>query len=182
MFCRPKIPPATCRHCGKVIKDYGGYWKNVEEGLNLSDVWDDLSPVRHKRNKNRTSNELPLALPRRIVEIAGEKGGLVVDPFAGAGTMLVAAREADMQFLACDREESCCAVIARRLGDGGRAKTEAHSKVGDRTRRGSDPLRARSGSTALTAVGDPLATRIRRHPREQVAGAAQYGGDVTGDD
>ena len=119
VFCRPKIPPATCRHCGKVIKDYGGYWKNVEEGLNLSDVWDDLSPVRHKRNKNRTSNELPLALPRRIVEMAGETGGLVVDPFAGAGTMLVAAREADMQFLACDREESCCAVIARRLGDVG---------------------------------------------------------------
>ena len=123
IFSRPKIPPALCRHCGKAIKDYGGYWKNIEGGLNLSDVWEDLSPVRHKRNKNRTSNELPLALPRRIVEMAGENGGLVVDPFAGAGTMLVAAREAGMQFLACDREESCCDVIARRLGNVERAES-----------------------------------------------------------
>ena len=114
-FDRPKIPPARCRHCQEVVKDYGGYWKNVENGLNLSDVWDDLSPVRHKRYKNRRGNELPLTLTRRIVEMVGRRGELVVDPFAGAGTMLVAAREGGMEFVACDRERSCLDVIDQRL-------------------------------------------------------------------
>lgn len=114
-FVRPKILPARCRHCEEVVKDYGGYWKNVENGLNLSDVWDDLSPVRHKRHKNRRGNELPLTLTRRIVEMVGRRGDLVVDPFAGAGTMLVAARERGMEFVACDRERSCLEVIDRRL-------------------------------------------------------------------
>lgn len=114
-FTRPKIPPARCRHCKEVVKDYGGYWKNVEDGLNLSDIWDDLSPVRHKRHKNRRSNELPLTLTRRIVAMVGGTGELVVDPFAGAGTMLVAARERRMEFVACDRERSCLDVIERRL-------------------------------------------------------------------
>ena len=116
VFRRPKIPPATCRHCGKLVKDYGGYLEYVSsEGLNLSDVWDDLSPVRHRRNKNRPGNELPLELLRRVVKISGERDGLLVDPFAGAGTSLVAAREIGMEFIACDREEECCDAMVERL-------------------------------------------------------------------
>lgn len=116
VFRRPKIPPATCRHCGGLVKDYGGYLEYVSsEGLNLSDVWDDLSPVRHRRNKNRPGNELPLELPRRVVKISGEPGALLVDPFAGAGTSLVAAREIGMEFVACDREEECCDAMVERL-------------------------------------------------------------------
>lgn len=60
-----------------------------------------VSQARHRRNKNRLGNELPLELLRRVVKISGEWGGLLVDPFAGAGTSLVAARETGMEFLAC---------------------------------------------------------------------------------
>ena len=112
---RPKIPLATCRHCEGLVKDYGGYLEYVSDGVNLSDVWDDLSPVRHRRKKNRLGNELPLELLRRVVKISGEWGGLLVDPFAGAGTSLVAARETGMEFLASDREEECCDAIVERL-------------------------------------------------------------------
>ena len=116
VFRRPKIPPSTCRHCDGVVKDYGGYLEYVSsEGLNLSDVWDDLSPVRHRRNKNRPGNELPLELLRRVVQISGERDGLLVDPFAGAGTSLVAAREIGMEFIACDREKECCDAMVERL-------------------------------------------------------------------
>ncbi|WP_425153799.1 DNA-methyltransferase [Candidatus Palauibacter sp.] len=123
VFHRPKIPPAKCRHCDKIVKDYGGYVKHIREGLNLSDVWDDLSPVRRRRNKRRAGNELPLELLRRVMAIGGERGRLLVDPFAGAGTSLVAAREIGMEFIACDREEERCDVIRKRLatvgeGDG----------------------------------------------------------------
>lgn len=114
-FQRPKIPAATCRHCGKYIKDYGGYKKYIEDGINLSDVWEDLSPVRHPSKKNRPSNELPLEIPQRVVQISGKEEGVLVDPFVGSGTSVVAAVSQGMQFLACDRERLCCEVTARRV-------------------------------------------------------------------
>jgi site-specific DNA-methyltransferase (adenine-specific) len=117
VFNRPKIPAPTCRHCGKHLKDYGGYKQFVEDGINLSDVWDDLSPVRHSHKKNRPANELPLELLRRVVQISGKKGGLLIDPFVGSGTSVIAAAEVDMRFLACDREPSCCDVVVHRFAE-----------------------------------------------------------------
>lgn len=114
-FHRPKIEPSRCRHCKKFTKDYGGYKDFVKDGINLSDFWDDLSPVRHKKFKHRKSNELPLEIPRRVIKVSGAPGALLVDPFAGSGTSLVAAVEGHMRFIACDLEKSYCRLIHRRL-------------------------------------------------------------------
>lgn len=116
-FNRPKIPTARCRHCKKPIKDYGGYKEFVADGVNLSDFWEDLSPVRHK--KTRDANELPIALLRRVVAISGAPGGLVVDPFAGSGTSLVAARERAMRFVGGDYDQQNCSVMVQRLTEAG---------------------------------------------------------------
>ncbi|HEY0024800.1 MAG TPA: site-specific DNA-methyltransferase [Longimicrobium sp.] len=112
---RPKIPPATCPHCDEYIRDYGGYKSHIENGVNLSDVWDDLSPVRHSKYKHREANELPLALLRRVVGMSGRRDGLLVDPFAGTGTSVIAARLARMKYVAGDREPDHCATIQARL-------------------------------------------------------------------
>lgn len=112
---RPKIPPATCPHCGEYIRDYGGYKAHVENGVNLSDVWDDLSPVRHSKYKHRDANELPLTLLRRVVGMSGRRDGLLIDPFAGTGTSVIAARLARMKYIAGDREPEHCATIQSRL-------------------------------------------------------------------
>lgn len=106
-FHRPKIPLARCRKCQEYVKDYGGYMQYLKDGVNLSDFWEDLSPVRHKNRKNRSANELPLELIHRTVQISGRKGGLLIDPFVGSGTSMIAASESNMWFLACDREKSC---------------------------------------------------------------------------
>lgn len=114
-FERPKINPPTCRHCNKYIKDYGGYQKYINNGINLSDVWDDLSPVRHLKYKNRESNELPIEIPHRAIKISGFPDGLFVDPFAGTGTSIISARENGMRFIACDREREYFEMIKSRL-------------------------------------------------------------------
>jgi site-specific DNA-methyltransferase (adenine-specific) len=114
-FRRPKIPPPVCRHCGKTLRDYGGYKEFVSSGINLSDFWDDVTPVRHRKHKHGSSNELPLRMLSRVIEISGVRGGLVVDPFAGTGTTLEAARLAGMRFVACDRDRNCLKIIAQRL-------------------------------------------------------------------
>lgn len=62
------------------------------EGLNLTDVWADIPPVRHRTTKTRAANELSIKLLRRVLEISSEPGDVVLDPFGG-GTTYAAAEE-----------------------------------------------------------------------------------------
>jgi len=105
------IDPQLCRHCEKHVKDYGGYKDFVRDGINLGDIWDDLSPVRHKKYKHRGPNELPLEIPRRVVQISGVRGGVLVDPFGGTGGSLIASLEGKMKFVACDSQLSYCDIV-----------------------------------------------------------------------
>ena len=115
---RPKLKPALCRHCGKYIKDYGGYKSIIDsKGINLSDYWDDVSPVRHANRKNRSANELPDVIFNRVMQISGRANDLYIDPFAGAGGGVVEAVRTGMRFRACDIFVSNCRLIARRLDE-----------------------------------------------------------------
>lgn len=116
-FKRPKVPKPICARCKKELRDYGGYKDYVVDGINLSDVWDDVSPVRHRRNKTRPANELPLVIPERVITISGCGGGLIVDPFAGSGTTIVAALGAGMQFVAADCQIDYCGLMYGRILD-----------------------------------------------------------------
>lgn len=115
-FDPPRLPLATCRHCGGELRDYGGYKDRMNPlGVNLSDVWSDIAPVRHSRYKNRKANELSLKLMDRVLDIASAPGDLVLDPFAGAGTSLVAAELKDRHWIGIELED--VAPIRERFGD-----------------------------------------------------------------
>lgn len=117
-FTRPKIPPPRCRHCDGYVKDYGGYAKYIKDGINLSDIWDDVSPVRHKAHKYRKANELPSVIARRVVQISGSPAGVFLDPFMGTGTALVEAHRVGMRVIACDIEPSAAEIAMQRLSSG----------------------------------------------------------------
>lgn len=117
VFNRPRVPIPTCRHCGGDIKDYGGHrkWLNPA-GLNLTDVWDDIPPVRHQKYKNRAANELSAKLLQRTLEISSEEGDLVLDPFGGGGTTYYVAEQMDRKWIGCEIED-CKPIIDRLTGD-----------------------------------------------------------------
>ncbi|MCA1217379.1 DNA-methyltransferase [Streptomyces sp. 8L] len=98
-FTRPRVPIQVCRHCGKDIKDYGGHRNKLHpDGINLTDVWNDIPPVRHHRTKNRQANELSEKLLERVLGIASELGDLVFDPFGGSGTTYAVAERMHRQW------------------------------------------------------------------------------------
>ncbi|MFH1933723.1 MAG: site-specific DNA-methyltransferase [Pseudomonadota bacterium] len=88
-FKKIRTPVEKCRHCGGDIKDYGGHRRALNpNGVNLTDVWNDITPVRHQKfkSRNRSANQLSTKVLERIVNISTEEGDIVLDPFGGSGT------------------------------------------------------------------------------------------------
>ncbi len=124
VFTRPKLAPHLCRHCGEYTRDYGGYKSIIEEkGINLSDVWDDLSPVRHGSKKYRSANELPMEMYMRMMTISGKHGMNYVEPFAGSGAGAIAASQLGINFVVGDVLPENTRIICERLEES-RAKLE----------------------------------------------------------
>lgn len=99
-FVRPRLPIQVCRHCGGDVKDYGGHRNKLHpDGINLSDVWLDIPPVRHRTTKVRGANALSEKLLERILTISSEPGGLVFDPFGGSGTTYAVAERMHRHWL-----------------------------------------------------------------------------------
>lgn len=92
VFNEQRLPLKHCRYCGGDIHDYGGYKDKLNiNGINLTDVWYDIPPVRHSKYKTRDGNELSLKLLERVISIASQKGDIVFDPFGGSGTTYIVA-------------------------------------------------------------------------------------------
>ncbi len=87
-FYPDRLPMSICPHCFGDLKDYGGYKDKMNpNGINMSDVWLDIPPVRHKKYKKRNgANELSVKLMDRIIEMSTDEGDTVFDPFGGSGT------------------------------------------------------------------------------------------------
>ncbi len=115
-FNNQRVPLQTCRHCGGEIKDYGGYKAKLNPlGINISDVWSDIYPVRHKNSKNRKYNELSVKLLERVISLATNEGDVVFDPFGGSGTTYAVAQILKRKWMGCEIGD--CSIIKKRLSN-----------------------------------------------------------------
>lgn len=113
-FNNQRIPMQVCRHCGGEIKDYGGYKSKMNpNGINVSDVWSDIYPVRHKSDKNRKYNELSVKLLDRIISMATNEGDTVFDPFGGSGTTYAVAQMLNRRWIGSELGD--CEIIKQRI-------------------------------------------------------------------
>lgn len=71
--------------------------------------------LTHKRVRNGYPTEKPVALLRQLITQSSAAGDLVVDVFAGAGSVGVAALTEQRRFLGCDVVPAACYLANRRL-------------------------------------------------------------------
>lgn len=83
----------------------------ADEGPCLPGVW--RKAVNGDEKMHTTGK--PLAVMRAVCEIAWREQGAVLDPFAGSGTTLLAARDAGLRAVGIEISEEYCAVIVQRL-------------------------------------------------------------------
>lgn len=91
---------------------------DLSKGSQLQDVWADIDPP------NPGSGELlgyptqkPLALLERVIAASSNPGDIVLDPFCGCATALVAAQKLDRRWIGVDITYLSVAVMRARLHD-----------------------------------------------------------------
>lgn len=88
----------------------------LKGGKPLDDVWDipAIAPTAAERTGYPTQK--PLALLCRIVQLASNAGDVVLDPFCGSGTTLVAAQRLGRRWIGIDVNPQAVAIARQRLG------------------------------------------------------------------
>lgn len=73
-----------------------------KRGVPLSDVWE--IPFLNPKAKERVGypTQKPIILLEQIIKLTTDKGDIVLDPFAGSGTTLVAAKLLERKFIGID--------------------------------------------------------------------------------
>jgi site-specific DNA-methyltransferase (adenine-specific) len=86
-----------------------------KKGVPLGDVWN--IPFLNPKARERTGypTQKPLLLLERIVALASDEGDLVLDPFCGSGTTLVAAKLLNRRFLGIDVSNDATTLAKARL-------------------------------------------------------------------
>jgi hypothetical protein len=78
------------------------------------DVWREPSPAAGFNAGRLHINEKPLAVLAKLVRLLSVEGDVVLDPFAGSGTTLRAAKDLGRKAIGIEIEERYCEIAAHR--------------------------------------------------------------------
>jgi site-specific DNA-methyltransferase (adenine-specific) len=103
------------------------------EGAALLDIWADVNPVSaHAAERMGYPTQKPLALLERIIGASSNPGDLVLDPFCGCGTAVVAAEKLGRRWIGIDITYIAIDLIISRLAqDFGLKRDKDYQVSGD---------------------------------------------------
>jgi len=86
-------------------------------GKALDDVWN--MPIIAATAKERVGypTQKPLALLERIIEVSSNEGDVVLDPFCGCGTAIIAAQRLNRRWIGIDINQQAYEVSGKRIGE-----------------------------------------------------------------
>ncbi len=148
-YSKPEFIETTIRGVvdGRLVRlkdEAGNYLQREKEnkGVLMHDVWTDINfigPTAKERLGYPTQK--PFALYERMIRASSKEGDIVLDPFAGCATTLVAAEKLQRQWVGMDIWERAHEVVVERL----RATTGLFGEVHYET---APPARTDAGEAA----------------------------------
>jgi len=86
-----------------------------KKGVPLSDLWE--IPYLNPKAKERVGypTQKPILLLERIIELVTDEGDMVLDPFCGSGTTLVAAKLLQRKYIGIDQSQAAIELSVQRL-------------------------------------------------------------------
>jgi DNA modification methylase len=127
-------------------------------------VWQfyyERDDIRDKRIHPAT---FPLALARRVVDVFSHRGELVLDPFCGTGTTMLAAQRAGRNAVGVDLSGEYVRLANERLTASAPADTRQLAVQGDATEAGN---LLQPGSAALVFTSPPYANLLNRRRKNK---------------
>lgn len=93
------------------------YLKNGQE-MPLQALWTDIPPINSQAlERLGYPTQKPLALLDRIISAVTDPGDVVLDPFCGCGTAIVAAQKLKRRWIGMDVTELAISLTRKRLSD-----------------------------------------------------------------
>jgi len=126
-FYEVRYPHKRCRTCKILLKDYGGKKDGLHPfGPLVSDVWTDIHRIKHNKYRDKHPCQLPIHLMERLILMTTDENDIVLDPFVGTGTTVIAAKRLDRRYIGIDIDEKCVNITSNKL-----SKETADSKIGN---------------------------------------------------
>lgn len=96
-----------------------GRERDLERGAHMSDWWSDINSLQ-TWSPERTGypTQKPLRLLERIIRSSSNEGDVVMDPFCGCGTTMVAAERLGRSWVGIDVEPMALSVLRERFRQG----------------------------------------------------------------
>lgn len=85
---------------------------NIEYNEYTQDVW---NVIPESATRIGHPAPFPVELPRRLIKLYSFRDDVVLDPFMGSGTTLVAAKELNRQYVGYDISQNYCELAEQRL-------------------------------------------------------------------
>jgi len=111
-----RYPHKRDRKSGYLSKDYGGKKSQLHPfGPLVSDVWTDIHRIRHNKYRDDHPCQLPIHLLERLVLLSTDEGDIVLDPFVGTGTTVIAAKRLGRKYIGIDIDEKYVNITNSKL-------------------------------------------------------------------
>jgi site-specific DNA-methyltransferase (adenine-specific) len=89
-----------------------------QEGTPVDDIWDDIPPIQSQSSEGLGyDTQKPLALLERIIQASSNEGDVILDPFCGCGTAVVAAQKLNRKWIGIDVTHLAINLMRNRLND-----------------------------------------------------------------
>lgn len=85
-------------------------------GETVDSLWDDISPINSQAQERLGyPTQKPVSLLKRIIDASSKEGDVVLDPFCGCGTAIVAAESTKRGWVGIDITQLSIAVVKQQL-------------------------------------------------------------------